>query len=106
MTEHIPVPPEISSAYRQLSAARHAIARWKSEETDAKEKILAFLGYDPEDRKPPSCVAVNSDGEPVFQVKTGTRRGLDTQYLKRTYPAIYAECEKLTVVKTIKEPTD
>lgn len=102
----IKVPPEIIAEWERLVNARKALARWKVEEANAKEAIFGFLGYDPDDPKPPSLLAVDDDGDPVFKVNSVSRRGVDVEYIKKRFPEVYAEAEKYTPAKTIKDASE
>lgn len=103
-TPEIPVPDEILAAYNRLKESRVQKARWEQTEQDARHQILTYLGYQPDDPKPPSCIVRGGDGRPAFEVRGGYRRGVDTKYLKAEHPGIYAECEKKTPTITIRAP--
>lgn len=87
------------AAYESVKGAKSALDK---QEKALKARIYEALGYADDDTKPPELIAVNSDGEPVFQVKVSYRKGLDVKYLKETHPDIYAECEKNSPVRSIK----
>lgn len=106
MSDEIVVPHTIAEDFALMIKAREAKARWAAEEKDRKERILAYLGYDPEDPKPVPVLAVAPSGVPLFQVKVSRRKGLDLKYFRDAHPAVYAECETSTPVKSIREYAD
>lgn len=89
--------------WERYKRAKEAKSRWTAEEKAAKEELLDALGYDPEDEKPAPANVVNGEGEPIFVVRVGTRKGLDIKYLKNKHPDVYAECEKWTYPISIKD---
>lgn len=89
--------------WERYKAAKEAKSRWTAEEKAAKEELLDALGYDPDDAKPQPADVVNGEGEPIFAVRIGSRKGLDIKYLKSRHPDIYAECEKWTYPISIKD---
>ena len=101
--EEIVVPSSIAQWYEDWTEARQARLRWEAREDWLKGKILGFL-YDEDDPKPHSVRAVTPNDQAVFDVAVSPRRGLDHKYFRATYPNIYAECEKSSFVKVIKEP--
>lgn len=106
MTEpnEVEITPELSTLYGEYARAKSARGRWEVEEKRLKGEIDALLYDDPDDPKPAPTKVVDENGEDVFEVKIGSYRGLDFQYLKNTYPHIYAECETKKATKQIKPP--
>lgn len=104
MTDPIPVEVDGSLAKRfaELASAKEAAASWSRHAKSLRAVILLELGYDPDDPRPSSRVAVDSTGAPVFEVEVTHRRGFDREGLAAKYPAIAAEFETLTLVKSIR----
>jgi hypothetical protein len=89
--------------WTRYRTAQGAKARWAAEEKEAKLDLLAELGYDPEDEKPAPVTVEGEDGQPLFEVKVGERRGLDAKYLKANHPDVYAEAEKVSHPVSVRE---
>ncbi|MEU6674847.1 hypothetical protein [Streptomyces sp. NPDC046925] len=98
----VEVGEDIVKLVAELRAASDARRRWEKHEESLKAQIFAASGYDPEDPRPASRAARGPDGAPVFDVVVTYRKGFDRKHLEARYPAVYAECEVLTPVKTIK----
>lgn len=96
------VPGDAAAIFAALTSVKSAKSALEKQEKELKAQLFASVGITDDDPKPPSVVAVNPDGEPVYQVKVSYQMRLDTKYLKETHPHIYAECEKSIPVKSIK----
>lgn len=103
MTDQIIVPTETVLAWTRYQTARLAKSTWTAEEKEAKAHLLKELGYDPEDPKPEPCEVASSDGELLFEVRVGERKGLDVKYFRDTHPDIYAMCERVSHPVSIRE---
>ncbi|MFE0101220.1 hypothetical protein [Streptomyces sp. NPDC059009] len=103
-----PVPVEVDRAlakrFAELASAKEAAASWARHVKQLRASILEELGYDPDDQRPPSRMAVDSSGTPLFVVDVTYRGDFDRKGLAAKHPAIYAEFETLTPVKQIKPP--
>lgn len=88
------------TAYKE---AQEAKAAWTAIEKDRKADLLAELGYDPDDAKPTPVSVVGPDGQSLFEVRVGERRGLDVKYFKANYPDIFAESEKVSHPISVRE---
>ena len=62
------------------------------------------LGYSDDEKPTPREIVDPITGVVMFSVKVGKWRGMDFQYLKETYPHIYAECELSKPTVSIKIP--
>lgn len=102
MTKRIKATPELVAKVSRYNRAKAAKARWQQEEDDLKSEILADLGYEDDDPKPEPVIAEDDEGQPVFEVKRGTWRGLNQKYLKQHHPQVYAECEAAKATLQIK----
>lgn len=89
--------------WERYRTAKEAKSRWTAEEKAAKEELLDALGYDPDDAKPAPADVVNGEGEPIFTVRIGSRKGLDIKYLRSKHPDVYAECERWSYPISIKD---
>jgi hypothetical protein len=98
------LPEEASALYQEYCSASADAAYWKDKTEKLKARLLGMLGVAPDDPKPPSLTGVDADGTPVYRLMVGNRRGLDTGYLRTRHPDVYAECERMTKTKSIKEP--
>ncbi|MFH8405485.1 hypothetical protein ACH4FX_12030 [Streptomyces sp. NPDC018019] len=98
----VTVGEDVVALYEEVRAAAEAKSRWAKHEKALKAQLLDALGYDPEDTRPASSLALGPDGTPAFEVAVTYRRGLDGEYLKTRYPAVYAECERDTPVKSVR----
>lgn len=88
----------------RYQVAKHAKSRWTAEEKDLKAQLLAELGYDMTDEKPPSMDVVSRvTGHLVGSVTVGNRRGIDMKYFRESFPDVYAECERWTHPISIKD---
>jgi hypothetical protein len=99
MPDEIPVTeirPDTAIIWARLKAAQEAKTQWTAEEKDAKAELMAALGYEPDVTPVPCRVVESGTGLPLFEVKVGERRGLDTKYLKREHPDVYAACESVS----------
>lgn len=102
LTLKVKATPSLTEKLWRYDRAKRAAARWKQEESDLKELILAELGYDPDDPKPEPVIVEDDEGNEVFTTRRGTWRGLNQKYLKEHHPHIYAECETSKATLTIK----
>lgn len=103
MADQIEADSSTAAKWMRLRAAQQAKSQWQAEEKAAKADLLADLGYDPEDKTPKPCEVFTDDGQPMFEVRIGDRRTLDTKYLKNVYPDVYAEAERISHPVSIKE---
>lgn len=92
----------VVALFTEYISARESTSKWKKHEEKLRSELLEKLGYEPDDPKPPAIRGVSPTGIPLFEVNVSTRKGLDKEYLRKAYPAVYAEAEKTTPVKTIK----
>lgn len=103
----VTVNDSLAKRYAELAAAQEAAASWAKHAKGLKASILEDLGYDPDDDKPPSRAAVDAEGRTLFAVEVTYRKGFDREGLSLKYPAVFAEFETLTPVKSIKPaPSD
>lgn len=103
----VTVGEDMVALYEEVRAAADAKSQWTRHHEKLKARLLDALGYGPEDARPASSVALGSDGVPAFEVSVTYRRGLDSEYLRTRYPAVYAECERDTPVKSVRPaPSD
>jgi hypothetical protein len=102
--EIVTVASNMVTMYADLMKAKAVISEWSKHVKDIKKRLLLAAGHDPDDKAPPSVRAVDGDGRPVFDIEVTRKRGLDVDRLKKMYPAAYADCEKDSVVKTLKPP--
>ncbi|AZM51826.1 hypothetical protein DMA15_03845 [Streptomyces sp. WAC 01529] len=107
MTDPIPVDVDdrLAARFAELQSAKESAAKWNAYAKSLTASILEELGYDPGDDKPPSRVAHDADGKPLFAVEVSYRKGFDKGSLATKYPAVYAEFETLTPVKSLKPAT-
>lgn len=105
MTDKVKITPRLLDLLAEYEAAKQARAAWKTQEDNLRAAILDALGYDPDDPKPEPVIVETFDGNPVFEVRRGTWRGLDQKYLKEHHPAVYAECEASKNTLSIKAIT-
>lgn len=104
MSEPTRIGADVVKLYEELRAASAARRQWERHEEALKDQILKATGYDPDDPRPASRAALGPDGRPVFEVVVTYRKGFDKDRLRTHYPAIFAECELLAPVKSIKPP--
>lgn len=106
MTPSLPVKvgAETARLYQEMRDAAQAAAAWTKRYEELKAALLAASGYDGEDKRPPSRIACGPGGLPLFEVAVSYRKGLDTKGLAAAHPAIYAQFETSTAVKSIKAP--
>lgn len=101
--QQIEITTETVLLWTRYKTAQEAKAAWTAEEKAAKANLLLALGYDPTDPKPAPSEAVSKDGERLFEIKVGDRKGLDLPYFRDRHPDVYAECERVTHPVSIRE---
>ncbi len=110
MTDEKPPPPpvtvagEVAGLYEQMTTAAAAAAAWKKRYDTLKAALLQASGYNDDDVKPPSRTAVGPEGLPLFEVEVTYRKGFDKKGFEAAHPAIYAQFETKTAIKTVKPP--
>ncbi|QES45186.1 hypothetical protein DEJ49_33130 [Streptomyces venezuelae] len=102
--EAVDVDDCLALRFAELRSAKESAAKWKKYADSLTDSLLEELGYDPDDNRPPSRLARDADGTPLFEVAVTYRTDLDRKGLAAKYPAIFAEFETKTPVKTIKPP--
>lgn len=99
-----PANPALLHTVADYQRAKEARARWQAEENRLKAELLETLGYSDDEKPTPQDIVDPITGVTMFSVKVGKWRGMDFQYLKETYPHIYAECELSKPTVSIKIP--
>lgn len=100
----VTVADDFAETYAAMKAAGDAAAAWTKEYDRLKAVLLEASGYGGDDPKPPSRLAVGPGGLPLFQVEVTYRKGFDRKGLEAAHPAIFAQFETKTAVKSIKPP--
>lgn len=100
----VTVAADTASMYEQMRTAAAAATAWTKEYDRLKAALLGAAGYGDDDPKPPSRMALSPDGLPLFTVEVSYRKGFDRKGLEAAHPAIFAQFETKTPVKSIKPP--
>lgn len=101
MSDSVGVSIATARLWARYEEAQAASSRWNAEEKALKAELMSALGYEASDPKPAPLTA-EFEGQAVFEVKVGSRRGLDQVYLKSHHPDIYAEAEKVSPTISIR----
>lgn len=104
MSEPVTVDDSYAQRFAELASARDRMTKSAAYYDDLKAALLADMGFDPDDERPQPCTAVDSENRPLFRVDITYRKGFDKKGLEARYPAVFAEFELLTPVRSVKAP--
>jgi hypothetical protein len=102
VNDPVTVDDSYAQRFAELASAREAKAKSAAYYDDLKASLLADMGFDPDDDRPQPCTAVDSENRPLFRVDVSYRKGFDKKGFESTHPALFAQFETLSPVKTIK----
>lgn len=89
---------DLAATLSEMSGLTDAIKAMKVRRTALEAVLAAVLGDDPESETVHRRTGMIG-GQPVYEINVYEAKRLDATYLKRTHPAVYAECETRSLVR-------
>lgn len=85
-------------AVKELQSIRDSIKSLKGREETIKAQLLETLNE--------ADSGVDSTGRPIVEVRRQQRSSVDTKKLQALYPDVWADCQRETLVSSIRIPSD